>query len=395
MLESLAELYGRYPEPWRIFLPVLLIANVCTAGLYALARGFGRGKGGRLGRWSWLPAVRPRDVHTAARPRVGGLAMWLTVTAAFLAITSHPDTARLLRFEPSASWGTDTALWGILAGMLVILLFGLWDDLASLSPGKQLAGQLLAAGCLVAAGVGVSYIRLPNDSIIYLDRVAVTLPAFLGGATVWVWSALFTVAWVLVMINVLNFFDGLDGLAGTIAVTAAVILFFVSMRGGFLATATLSLITAGAASGFLPWNWHPSKLFMGTVGSQLLGFLLAVIAIISGGKVATAVLVLGIPIFDAAVVILRRLLAGQSPFQADQRHLHHRLLKAGLSVPAVVLLLNGVALVFGVLAVQTQDSAMKGWLTLLVAASMGIFIALTYYWERQVGRSIPSREAVH
>lgn len=363
------------PEFTTIFLVVFLLSTFLTAGLFGLAKQV------RL-----LPAIRERDVHTVRKPRIGGLAIWLAVIMTFFWLARNPATSQLLDFGNPTHGGIDRALWGIMAGMGVLLITGLIDDIWGLSWPYQLLGQLGAVLLLALFGVGAQYIRLPFDYLIPLDHLKAQLPLWLGGGTIWVWSALFTVGWVMTMINVLNFFDGLDGLAGSVAMTASLVLVFVGLRVGFglIAAATLAIILLAATAGFLPWNWHPAKIFMGTVGSQILGFLLGVIAIISGGKVATAVLVLGIPLFDAVIVIVRRLLAGQSPFKADQRHLHHRLLKIGLSVPAAVILINIVAVTFGLLALRTQESTQKGMLTLLLAACMALFIYITYLLERRV-----------
>ena len=295
--------------------------------------------------------------------------MWLAVIATFFILAS----SGLLDFHRVHYFGIDISLWGIMGGMAVILMVGLLDDTRGLGPTPQAIGQFLAALMLVLAGVKVPYIRLPFNEILVLS-------AF--------WSSAFTVVWVMLVMNVMNFFDGLDGLAGSVSFTASIVLFLVSMRTGFLATATLSIIVAGAAAGFLPWNWHPSKLFMGTVGSQMLGFLLGVIAIISGGKVATAVLVLGIPLLDALVVIVRRLAAKQSPFKADLRHLHHRLLKIGLPTPWVVILINAVSVVFGVLAFSTQQSSVKAFLTLGLVVCMALFIFVTYVLEHRLQKRV-------
>jgi UDP-GlcNAc:undecaprenyl-phosphate GlcNAc-1-phosphate transferase len=190
--------------------------------------------------------------------------------------------------------------------------------------------------------------------------------------------------WIVVMINAVNLFDGLDGLAGSIGLTSAFFLLVVSLKLGFVGAATLCIILFGVTAGFLPWNWYPSKLFMGTVGSQLLGYLLALIAVVSGAKLATAVLVLGIPLFDAVSVVVRRIRAGKPPFQADQRHLHHRLLKIGLRPPQVVWLTNAVAVAFGLLALGSQQANEKGLLILGLVACMFLFIAITYVLERRV-----------
>jgi UDP-GlcNAc:undecaprenyl-phosphate GlcNAc-1-phosphate transferase len=264
---------------------------------------------------------------------------------------------------------TPTLLQGIIGGLLVILLFGLLDDIYGLPALWQLAGQVVAGATLVMGGLTVDALRLP-----LLGQVAVTP----------FWSAVLVVGWVVVMINAINLFDGLDGLAGSIGFTASLILFLVSVRLGFPGAATLCLIILGVTSGFLPWNWHPSRIFMGSVGSTLLGFLLATVALMSGAKLATSVLVLGIPLFDALSVVLRRLRAGVSPFAADQRHLHHRLLRIGLKPPQVVLLTNLFAGAFGILALSTEQANQKGLLILLLIGAMLLFIFITHLLERRV-----------
>lgn len=365
-------LLTRYPAAATIALGVFGMAFVLTGILFTLAR---RGK-------IFMPAIRERDVHEVRKPRVGGVAMWLTLVAAMLIILGLGHT-ELFHFSTSTVLGFDRQLFGIFLGLLVLLLFGIWDDARGLSPAQQLLGQFLAATAIIWGGTQAEYIRLPFDHTLWMNSVSFTLPTGLGGGEIWPISAIFTYLWVIAMINVMNFFDGLDGLTGSITMTASLILFFLCLRLNVMAPATLALLLAATTAGFLPWNWHPSKVFMGTVGSQTLGFLLAVVAIISGGKVATAVLVLGIPVLDAIVVIFRRLLAKQSPFQADQRHLHHRLLKIGLKTPWVVLTINLVAIIFGVFALSTQDAIGKSRLTLVLVACMILFILVTYLLERR------------
>lgn len=360
-------LLQRYPEAWRIFLQVFLATNLLIGFLYVVAKK----------RNFMMPKVRDRDVHTTPKPRVGGIAMWLIVFVSLIVLATGHRTD-LIDFQ-----GSTHVLWGIFGAMGVVLVFGLLDDLVGLSPRAQLLGQVLAATVLIVGGLGVPYIRMPFGGELRLDTIALHLPSLLGGGVVWLWSALFTYFWVITMINVMNFFDGLDGLAGSVAMTSSLVLLLVSLRLGFIGAATLCVIIFGITAGFLPWNWNPSKLFMGTVGSQLLGMFLGIIAIISGAKVATAVLVLGIPLFDAVIVIIRRLLAHQSPFKADQRHLHHRLMKLGLPVPWVVVLINAIVLAFGALALRTQQSSTKGMLTLLLALCMALVVLVTYLLERR------------
>jgi UDP-GlcNAc:undecaprenyl-phosphate GlcNAc-1-phosphate transferase len=300
--------------------------------------------------------------------------MWLAILFSFFWVFFLYDKEpHLLSFDRQTWFGMDKALWGILFSMLVILVVGIIDDLKGLHWSSQLGGQFLVGLILVLCGVTIPYVRSPFDGLIVFSPF---------------WSGSFTILWVMMMINVMNWFDGLDGLAGSITLTASVALFFVSLQVGVIGTATLSLILAATAAGFLVWNWYPSKLFMGTVGSQLLGMMLAVIAIISGGKVATAVLVLGIPLLDAGIVVCRRLYARQSPFIADQRHLHHRLLKIGLPVPYVVLLINVVALIFGMLAVTLPNTGTKGLLGLVLVGCMILFILVTYLLEQRAKKKV-------
>lgn len=370
-------LLERYPGWWQVALVVAVASCITTGLLYWLARGK-----------DLLPAIRDRDVHTVRKPRVGGVAMWIVAFGAFLTIASDANSRESMLFTGQTFLEIDRSVWGILLGMLVLLIFGLWDDIKGLRPSQQFLGQFLAATAVIWGGVQAEYIRLPFDTLVYLNHTVINLPDWVGGGTIWVASALFSYLWIIAMINVMNFFDGLDGLAGSIALTGSTVMLFVCLRLGYIGPATLALVVAATALGFLPWNWHPSKLFMGTVGSQMLGFLLAVIAIISGAKVATAILVLGIPLLDAFVVIVRRLLVGSSPFKADQRHLHHRLMKIGLSVPAVVILINAVAVIFGLFALRTQNAAGKGVLTLFLVGCMVIFIAVTYLLERRALKGV-------
>jgi UDP-GlcNAc:undecaprenyl-phosphate/decaprenyl-phosphate GlcNAc-1-phosphate transferase len=366
----MAQAYGlsllsHFPEAGPLFLGTFVASCALTGLLYFIAM-----------RSKLLPAIRDRDVHTTRKPRVGGVAMWLAGALALWLVTAlRPD---LLQFAGAAQ-----LVPGIACGMLVLLIFGLADDLFGLPASLQLIGQFLAALCLIAGGLVVSYLRFPFvDHPIYLDRLVWSVGTF----DVHPYSALFTSFWIVAIINVMNFFDGLDGLTGSITVTGSAVLLLVSLRLGFGGAATLAVIVCAMAAGFLPWNWHPSKLFMGTVGSQLLGYMLGVIAIVSGAKVATAVLVLGIPVFDALIVILRRLAAHEKPWQADQRHLHHRLLKIGLTPPQVVLVTNAVGLIFGWLALASQQTNEKGILTVLLLLCIIGFLILTYVLEKRAAK---------
>jgi UDP-N-acetylmuramyl pentapeptide phosphotransferase/UDP-N-acetylglucosamine-1-phosphate transferase len=367
-----------YPHGLTVFLVPFFLSLFLTGLCFKIARSL------RL-----LPAIRGRDVHTERKPRVGGVAMWLSVAISFAFVALAFPGQGLLDFRTA---GNNVALDGLIVGMAVILVTGLLDDMYSLPPLGQLAGQILAAGCLVAAGIGIMYVQLPFGHALHFDTWIVPGVHLLDGSVLVPFSAAATVLWVVVIMNVMNFFDGLDGLAASVTMTASIILLLVSLRVDVIASGTLALILMGAAAGFLPWNWHPSKLFMGTVGSQLLGFVLAVAAIISGAKVATAILVLGLPLLDAALVIAARLYHGQSPFQADRRHLHHRLLRLGLSTTQVVLFTNGFALLFGILALIVQTSNAKGFLILLLVFVMLLTLLAVRLLERRESGQLERQE---
>jgi UDP-GlcNAc:undecaprenyl-phosphate GlcNAc-1-phosphate transferase len=165
-------------------------------------------------------------------------------------------------------------------------------------------------------------------------------------------AILLTWFWTVGMMNTVNWIDGMDGLAtGVVGITA----FFITLISFILhqySIAVLSAIFTGAVFGFLPHNWNPAKIFMGDTGSMFLGLALAVLSIMGGAKLALALMVLGIPILDVAVVIMNRIRRGQSPVHYDKTHLHHRLMATGLSVKQICYLFYGVAIIFGLLALS-------------------------------------------
>lgn len=287
-----------------------------------------------------MPQLRGRDVHRERTPRLGGLLIaavfWLVVG---VIVVVSPDA---LRFSDARVLGIDRSLLGVLLGSLVLVVVGVVDDIRAVGPWPKLAWQTVAAMMLPAFGVRIDVLTNP------FGGPAVELAPVI--------DALIIIAWIVLVINAMNFLDGLDGLATSIASIALTILIVLSLAP-FVNQPILALLLIplfGSCLGFLTVNWHPAKLFLGDSGSQLLGFMLAVAAIMSGGKLATAGLVLGFPILDALWAIVRRIWAGRSPFSADREHLHHRLLDLGLPQPLVVLVLMFIATVFGIIALTSQ-----------------------------------------
>lgn len=284
-----------------------------------------------------LSVPRARDVHRAPVPRLGGVAVALTFLIVTMGIAFIAPAE--LRFTPDTVWGLDRNLLGILIGVSVLAVVGIIDDIRGLSPLTKLVMHFIVGGILAASFVLVPYVTNP----------------FGGQINLGVLSYLFVVLWVVLMINVINWLDGLDGLASGVSLIATLILYFLAIKPEVnqLSMSLMAVVLAGTLAGFLPFNFFPAKIFLGDSGSQVIGFLLAVFAIISGGKLATAFLVLGVPILDVVWVILRRLAARKPVYQADGFHLHHRLLRAGLSQKQAVLVFYTLSAAFGIVALQT------------------------------------------
>jgi UDP-GlcNAc:undecaprenyl-phosphate GlcNAc-1-phosphate transferase len=291
----------------------------------------------------------PKHVHQVPTPRLGGAALFfpflVAVGLSLLLPVARQDPLELHR------------LAGLLIGSAIVFGLGVYDDGRELGPIPQFVVQFLAASVAIYCGITIGQIANPFGGIVTLP-----LPVTLA----------FTLFWLLGMMNTVNWLDGLDGLAGGVTVIASVLLFAHSYRLGQYSIALLPLGLAGCVLGFLPFNFYPARVFMGTSGSVFLGFALGTLAIIGGAKMATALLVLGIPILDVAWQIINRLRLGRSPFLGDRGHLHHRLLDVGLSQRRVVLLFYLLCATFGALALILGSGLQK----LLVLLGMGVVAVL-------------------
>ncbi len=270
-----------------------------------------------------------RKLHSSAIPLGGGVAIYLAFALPTLVvlITTNHFTSGAIR---------PLAFVGLLLGGLVLILGGLLDDRYSLSAKRSIIFPVLASLIAVICGIGVTKLTNPFGS-----------PFLLPAAI----SSIFTFLWLLSTTYTTKLLDGLDGLATSISTVAALLIMALSLSIKFWQpdVALLAAIAVAALLGFLLWNWHPARIFLGEGGSTFLGFLVGVLAVISGGKVATALLVLGLPALDVVFVIIRRLARRQNPFTASDRdHLHYLLLDYGLSARQVVLLYITLAVIFGV-----------------------------------------------
>lgn len=301
----------------------------------------------------------PKVIHQYPVPRGGGLVIFGAIL-----ITS-------LIFLP-----LDKHLLGILLGGLILTIVGTIDDVKNLNPYLRLGLGFLAAGVVVAAGIGIPYLTNPFKSGAVISLSSPQIPIYLWGKwrTIWLWADLFALIWIVGTMNFVNWSKGLDGQLPGIVVVAATVIGVLSLK--FVDDVTqwpvivLAFILAGAYLGFLLWNFYPQKIMPGYGGGALAGYFLAVLAILSGAKVATAILVLGVPMMDAVYSIMRRIIQGRSPVWGDRGHLHHKLMDLGWGKRRIALFYWLVSAVLGWVALQL-NSQWKAYTIVLLAVMVG------------------------
>ena len=318
------------------FLLVFAVAFVLALALTPLGGWLGR-------RYGFVAVPGGRRKHVGRVSRLGGVALYAAFTAAAVLAQFLP----VERQDPKEL----TRLMGLILGSTFIFLVGLWDDKRELSPAPQLIAQFIAS--LIAIRFLI-FIEVVNDP--FTNR-QVWFP--------WFVTLPFTIFWLMGMMNTVNWLDGLDGLAAGVAAILSAVLAIHMYREGQYSVALLPLALLGATLGFLPYNFHPAKVFMGSCGSYFLGFAVGALGIIAGAKVATVLLVMGIPILDVAWQIFNRVRLGRSPAIGDRGHLHFRLLDMGLSQRRIVLLYYLFCLAFGIFALVISSRLYK-FLALLV-----------------------------
>lgn len=314
----------------------------------------------------------PRKIHTKPIAYLGGSAIFvgfLLTLAVFM-----PPSRQLV---------------ALVLGCAILVAVGVVDDMKGLSPWTKLAWQFVAAGVALSGGIGISSITNPFGGTFDLSygRFEVDIPGASFHITP-IANAL-SLIWMVGLANTINFLDGLDGLACGVSGIAAFTMFLLAVgpRVDQPAVALLAIILAGAAFGFLPYNFYPARIFMGDSGAYFLGLTLAMLAIYSGAKLATAALVLGFPIVDAVWAATRRMAKRSSPFRADKQHFHHLLLDVGLSQRQAVLIMYAIAMVFGLSALLIGSFAKLIALIVLVglmAAAIAGLLLLSWFRQRKL-----------
>jgi UDP-GlcNAc:undecaprenyl-phosphate/decaprenyl-phosphate GlcNAc-1-phosphate transferase len=316
----------------------------------------------------------PRKIHDSPMPLLGGWAVIISFLVVAIVMWSF-------------GWLTDAKInnFQIVAigvATLLIALGGILDDKYKIRPVWQFIWPALAALVVVIFGIKVGYVTNPfsagtgpyGRSLFYFVPVA---------------GSIFSFLWLLGMMYTVKLLDGLDGLVTGVGAIGAVILFVVSLFWDIplSGTSVLALILAGSCLGFLPSNWQPAKIFLGESGSLFIGFMLGVLSIISGAKLATALLIIGIPILDVIWVIVRRLFKEKhSPFLADRKHLHFRLLDIGLSQRQTVIFLYFLTAFFGTISIFLQSQQKILALVVLVVIMLLLTIIIINKYRRQPQR---------
>ncbi len=336
--------------PWMMYLTIFLTAF----GLSMLITPISAWLGLRLGL-----ADRPggRRAHQGEVPRTGGLALFAGFMGAGLLVFA----LSALGVWPLLSVEESKLLTGVLLGSLFAFACGLWDDRRELGAGPQFAVQFIAALIAIAFEI-------------FIERATLPIFGYIDKFPFWITYPL-TIFWIMGMMNTVNWLDGLDGLAAGVAAIASLLFAIHAYSLGQTMVALFPLALAAACLGFLPYNFHPARIFMGSSGSMLLGFALAALSILAPAKVATALLVLGIPILDVVWLIIQRWRQRGNPAQAGRDHLHYRLLDLGLSQRQIVTLYYSFCAAFGLLALLIEDRIFK-----LVALLVMSVLTLALLW---------------
>lgn len=309
-----------------------------------------------------------RKIHKKEIPLLGGIAIFLS----FFGVLFFVQDKILAGELEMTHW------MGFFLGSVFLMIGGFLDDKYNLKPSQQIFWPILAIVCVILGGVGIAKITNPLGGLIYFDKFIL-------------FSEIFTFIWLLGMMYTTKLLDGVDGLVTGVAGIGGLIIFLFTLTTKYYQPdmALASLIFAATCFGFLVFNWHPAKIFLGEGGSLLLGFILGVLAIISGGKIAIALLVMGIPVLDVIWTVIRRLFAGKNPFNfADDKHLHHRLLNLGIGQRKTVLIFYFLALLFGLSGLFLQSKGKVLALGIIFIIMVSLVLSLNLIDKRKNNEKI-------
>ncbi|MFT4414441.1 glycosyltransferase family 4 protein [Fredinandcohnia humi] len=279
-----------------------------------------------------------RKVHEKIMPRMGGLAIFIGVIAGYF-------TGGLYNEK----------ITGITVGAIMILIMGMMDDKYELSAKFKFVGQILVGSIVVASGLTIDILTIP----------------FVGTFDLGLWTYPITVFWIVAITNAINLIDGLDGLSAGISGISIATIAVMAFLADKMLILSLSLILLGSIIGFLFYNFHPAKIFMGDTGSLFLGYSISILSLLGLYKSVTLfsfvvpIIILGVPIFDTTYAIIRRLVNKKPISAPDKSHLHHRLLALGLSHRTTVLVIYAFGMLFSISAIIFSSSTLWGSLFII------------------------------
>jgi UDP-GlcNAc:undecaprenyl-phosphate GlcNAc-1-phosphate transferase len=313
-------------------------------------------------RWGILDQPGERKIHHQSIPLMGGVAIFTSFFLVLFLSRSHLFPSDL-----------NYQHWlGFFFGALFLIFGGILDDRYNLKPKWQIIFPILAVISVLLGGIEIPKISNPFGGLIYFHW------QFL--------SSILISVWLLGMMYTTKLLDGVDGLVSGLGLIGSLIIFLFTISTQYFQPdiAWVAWIFSAAVAGFLVFNWHPASIFLGEGGSLLIGYVLGVLAIISGGKIAIALLIMGIPILDVVWTIIRRLLKKKNPFRfADKNHLHHRLLAVGLSQRQTVAVFYALAFFFGLSGLFLQSRGKTIALFLLLIIMLVLVALLSRFKKKQ------------
>ncbi|WML46854.1 MraY family glycosyltransferase [Neobacillus sp. PS3-34] len=296
----------------------------------------------------WFGAIdkpNQRKVHQKIMPRLGGLAIFFGVIAGYLAGGLY-----------------DQKVNTISVGAILIIIIGILDDKYELSAKTKFAGQLIVASLILASGLKIDFVTIP-----YVERFDLGL-----------WSYPITIFWIVAITNAINLIDGLDRLSAGVSAIGIATIAIMALLAGKVLIFTLSLILLGSIIGFLFYNFHPAKIFMGDTGALFLGYSISILSLLGLYKSVTLfsflvpIIIMGVPVFDTTFAIIRRIVNRKPISAPDKFHLHHRLLDLGLSHRTTVLAIYAFGILFAASAVIVSKSTL--WGTILIIFGLLLII---------------------
>ncbi|GCE05626.1 glycosyltransferase family 4 protein [Dictyobacter aurantiacus] len=322
--------------------------------------------------------------------RLGGVPIFIAFVISALIFYIH---------NPDLQQKEIIIFWLFLAAATLIVAVHAYDDVRPLKPLPKLLAQTIAVIIVMGPFINGKF----NGVLLFgfgnpFQSLSTGVVPFYHGSTVNIFinstdirllaipAVIFTWFWMVGMMNTVNLIDGLDGLAGGVVAITAICIAITSWVLQQYTIAVLCSIFAGAVLGFLPHNWNPAKIFMGDSGSQFLGLSLAVLSIMGGAKIALALMVLGVPILDVAIVIINRVRRGQHPLHYDRTHLHYRLQATGLSVRQICYIFYGLTILFGALALSFGHFFKLIGIILVMLVMAGLIVWID---SRQQQRGLP------